>query len=113
MTQTDIIFEPSPVPPRLCNDPSTIEQRWEAFDHQHPEVWRAFRDAALRRIERGDKYVSAKGVWEDLRETLKVQTGSAPKLNNDYTCIYARVFAQEYPQHAGVFRFRRRRDEVE
>lgn len=113
MTQTALTFEPAPIAARRCNDPQTIESRFAAFDSEHPEVWRAFERFALEAVMRGRSCIGAKAVWERLRWELDLgaDDDDAPKLNNDFTALYARKWAQQYPEHKGLFRYRRRAGE--
>ena len=103
-------YQPAPVGPRLCSDPSTIAGRWEAFHAAHPEVYAAFERLALEAWRRGKRRVGAKALWERMRWDLWIAAGEGdgPKLNNDYTALYAREFARRNPALRGLFEFRKR-----
>jgi hypothetical protein len=110
--QVAIDFTASPVPARLCSDPATLEERWQAFHAANPGVYAAFERLALDAIARGKTRIGAKALWERLRWDLWVESSDdEPRLNNDHTASYARHFARMHPEHASAFEFRKRRDE--
>lgn len=114
MTQTALVFEPAPVAARRCNDPATIESRFADFDRAHPEVWRAFVELAFAAVNAGAARAGAKDLVEDIRKQLgRDISGPGPRINNDYTALYARKWAQHYPEHRGLFRYRRRAGDVQ
>jgi hypothetical protein len=72
---------------------------------------------ALRMKAQGVQRYGMKGLFEVLRweTTLRTtRTGDEPwRLNNDFTCLYARKLVEEVPELAGFFELRQRRGEVQ
>lgn len=91
-----------------------IQQHFEEFDRENPEVWERFQEIALRLIELGyrrysaDAILHAERIHRDLKTTGAGEAaGKQLKLNNDFSSRYARKFHKLYPQHEGFFETRR------
>lgn len=80
---------------------------FEEYDKENPNIWILFKRTALNAIEKGFKNYSSKGIFEVIRwhrgGNIK-EDGF--KLNNNYTCDYARKFILEFPEHKDFFRIR-------
>jgi len=110
--QTALDFTRSPVPARLCSDATTLDERWQAFHAANPHVYAAFERLALQALAAGKTRIGAKALWERMRwDMWLASTDDEPRLNNDFTALYARHFAHMHPEHAQAFEFRKRRDE--
>lgn len=101
--------DPAPVGPRLCNDPKTIQEKFEAFDAANPEVYRAFKVKALRLLHHGVRRYGAKAIIEVIRydRVIKAHDPDGFKINNTYVSAYARRFVTDYPQHSHFFQMRK------
>jgi hypothetical protein len=76
------------------------------YHRDNPHIYEAFRRITIRAIQRGYRHWGAKGAFEVLRWETGVAGNDEYKVNNNYTPLYARMFANEYPEHAGFFRVR-------
>ena len=105
--------ERAPEPSAAKGEPETIEQRWDAFATRNPHVLTAALEIARAWLERGDKYISAKAIMENLRvRNIKggeVRGDGGYKLNNDFTAPLGRWLVQHEPKLDGVIRFRERK----
>ena len=91
-----------------------IQQHFEEFDRENPEVWERFQEIALRLIGLGFKHYSADAILhaERIHRDLKTTgageaAGKQLKLNNNFSSRYARKFHQLHPQYADCFETRR------
>lgn len=85
-----------------------IQQNFEVFHAEHPEVYELFRRFTHIMIDRGFENGSAKLIFERIRWETAIELRRDPvKLNNNYTSRYARMFENQYPQHRGFFRMRK------
>ena len=96
------------------NRAEQIEQQAKQFHQQHEEVWYLFCQFTHELVRRGFRHYSAKGVFERIRwETATPgYNGYSFKLNNNYSCCYARWFMEKYPEYDGFFRTRARISEL-
>lgn len=93
---------------------SDLQQHFEDFDRDNPEVWERFQEIALRLIELGYSHASGDGILHAVRVQRDLKTtgageaaGKQLKLNNNFSSRYARKFHKLYPQHEGFFETRR------
>jgi len=78
------------------------------YHAKHPQIYEQFKKLTLETIEKGFKSYSSKGVFELIRwHTPTGANGEKFKINNIYTPHYARLFAQEHPEHRNFFEFRK------
>lgn len=93
----------------------TMHGKWtkENFEKHHaenPQIYRMFchyakKAAAVR------KYYSAKSVFHRVRwETQIVERNSDYKIDDGWISHYARKFMEDFPEHAGFFETRLRRE---
>jgi hypothetical protein len=85
-------------------DTETIRHALEWIKNNR-DVWVAFEDKVLEAIERGDKYISSKGIFEDLRRDFQRRGSYKFKFSNSYTAYLARLFVAKYPEHQSKFKF--------
>lgn len=86
---------------------SDLEDRFQRFCADNPDVYAAIARAALARLTRGERRISIKAIYEELRP--HVRTNGAPyRLNNSYTGMYARRLVRDYPALRGVIELRER-----
>lgn len=96
------------VPPR-----GDYQAQADAFIAEHPEVWAAFVELALRMAATGRKRYSAATIWQVLRWHRDLKTGAKPyRLNNNYHPYFARRFMLEHPEHGELFELRRVRGDI-
>jgi hypothetical protein len=90
---------------------ATIEQRFQSFHSQNPQVYEALVALAHQAKAHGKTRVGIKALWERMRWDLWLQTDSDEEftLNNSFTSRYARLIAQREPDLADLFEFRRLR----
>lgn len=95
------------------NKRSSIDDRFEMFCAANPHVFAELLRLARARLDRGETFISAKALWEELRVSLaKIEDGaySKYKLNNSYTALYARALIAAEPKLAGVIKTRTRKN---
>lgn len=110
---------------RIASRPS-VDQRFAEFHSKNPHVADEMLRLARARVDRGEKRISVKALWEELRVSLTVTEASgcgpfestdgklAPspyKLDNSLTALYARTIIRMDPRLADVIEVRRRRGE--
>ncbi len=98
--------------PEIDNLPELddIEASFWAFHLANPEVYAELRDLALRLRRQGRKHYGIKALYEIVRfqRVINTRTSADWKLNNDFTCMYARLLMRNEPDLRGFFRTRRR-----
>jgi len=86
-----------------------LDEAFRDFHRDNPEVWRLFVRFTFDVIRRGYAHYSADAILHRIRWHATVDTdGDEFKLNNNWTALYARMFHDAYPEHAGFFRTRER-----
>lgn len=88
---------------------ATIQERFEAFDAAHPEVYRELVDAARRLRQKDRKRFGIRTIWERMRWTLEIEADGEYKFNDHYTSRYVRKMVAEYPEFEGMFETRKLR----
>ena len=95
-TQLDLDFS---------NEPN--EAKFNKFHRDNPKVYELFKKFTFEFIEAGAKNTGSKAVIERIRWFTTVETtGKRYKINNNYTCMYSRLFMRDFPQYTGLFRTR-------
>lgn len=100
----------------------SINQRFAEFHQANPHVLSELLRLATARLERGERRIGVKALWEELRESLikladddldRSHHGQYDsfKLNNDFTAIYARKLVELEKRLEGVIEMRRRKGE--
>ncbi|WP_213956311.1 hypothetical protein [Variovorax sp. dw_954] len=100
------IFTPRPI--ALARDHGDqFSADFLAYLPDNLHVYRAFIGEALKVARKGFQHYSARTIVEVLRHNSALQEADGPwKLNNNNTPYLARLFALDYPMHAGLFEFR-------
>tara|TARA_R110002020_G_scaffold167780_7_gene356291 strand:- start:3177 stop:3545 length:369 start_codon:yes stop_codon:yes gene_type:complete len=94
----------------LFDEKVSIEGAFDSFHRANPGVYELFKRFALEAHEQGRQRVGAKMIWERIRWYCQVETTeTAPKLNNNYTSRYARLFLLDRPDLEHLFETRRLR----
>lgn len=94
----------------------TIEQRFNAFAKANPIVLTRALQIARAWIDRGDRYISVKAIYETMRtasvngEGDQVDRGSdVYRLNNTFTASIGKWLLQQEPELVGKIRTRERK----
>lgn len=84
-------------------------QSFETFDANNPHIYKAFERYTLELIQSGHKNSSAWLVVNRMRwdSAIKTDTNLDYKIPNDFIGIYARRFHKDHPNHAGFFRVKK------
>jgi len=93
----------------------TIPQRFSEFHKLNAHVYVALVMLAREyREHTGRTHVGIKMLWEKLRYEFGIRTSgdSDYALNNDFTSYYARLIAEQEPDLADAFEFRRLRSKA-
>lgn len=93
--------------PTLFRD--TIQERFVAFHHANPQVFRRLADHAFRLKRRGYERAGIGMLFEVLRweHMLNAKDPSSEyQLNNNYRSRYARLLMDTYPELRGFFEVR-------
>lgn len=98
----------APAPARPASKP-TLQERWQAFCDQNPHVMVEMLRLARARLERGETRIGVKALWEELRESIRVQKLGDWALNNSFTALAARRLIELEPRLDGVIELRRRK----
>lgn len=86
-----------------------IWEAWRDYHRANPEVYEWFIRLIFHKIDRGFKKHSADAIMHAVRfevEDVNPESSDKYKICNDYVAFYARMFAEEYPDQAGFFRYR-------
>lgn len=86
----------------------TLQERFDAFHRYNPHVLERMLVLAGQRLTQGEKYISVKALWEELRVSLSTN-GNEYRLNNSFTAFYARALIAIAPHFAGVIETRKRK----
>lgn len=89
----------------------SIDQRWAEFHAANPHVLDELLRLARARLDRGEKRIGLKALWEELRSWLQVTGTDAYKLDNGYTALYARTLIRVDPRLADLIETRKRKAE--
>lgn len=97
----------SSCPPEL----DRIERDFYAFHLANPKVYEALLELALRLRRQGRRHYGIKALYEVMRfeQAMSGRSGATWQLNNDWTCLYARLLMQNEPELRGFFKTRQRR----
>lgn len=90
------------------NDKITIFEAFAEFHKNNPRVDKYFKRFTKDALRAGHKNYGAKSIMERVRWETNIKTkGEKFKINNNYTCYYARLFEKDFPKHKGFFRKRK------
>ena len=100
-----MIDDPAMLP--FPDDDRSIQERFEAFDREHPEVFRLFKQYAESAMRAGFTRYSASAIFERIRWFHHIERGDAEfALNNLWRSRYPRKLAAEDPRFVDFFEFR-------
>lgn len=96
----------------------SIQASFNEFHRNNPAVYEHFKRLAFKAIHAGKKKISAKMIcnvirWEVFIKTIDVTLFEVPgmpesfKINDAHISRWARLFADEHPEHADKLEFRR------
>jgi hypothetical protein len=77
------------------------------YHKTNPHLYEAFKQVALDAMNMGFRTYGANGIFEIIRWKRAERGDGEFKINNNYAPLFARLFANEFPQHADFFRFRK------
>ena len=87
--------------------PISIQEAFEQFDRDHPEVYRYLVRLAFELLGKGWAHYGIGALWERMRWHFRVEQDDEDfKLNNNYRSRYARKMMAEYKELAGFFELR-------
>lgn len=88
----------------------SIQERFERFHAENPEVYRLLLRFALEAHAAGRTRIGVGALWERLRWYSSVETDGEPfKLNDNFRSRYARLIAERNPELAHLFETRKLR----
>jgi hypothetical protein len=113
VTQLDMFKADAGTPPKTVRKSGlvrpSISDRFEAFHAGNPHVLAEMLRLARARLERGDKRIGAKALWEELRQSIRVRKLGNWKLDNSLTALYARRLIEVEPALEDVIETRKRK----
>lgn len=85
-----------------------MEVKFITFHRANRQVYKLYKKFALKLIAAGEDKIGSKMIIERIRweSRLKKNKGETYKIDNNYTCHYARLFITEFPEHRDRFYFR-------
>lgn len=95
----------------------TIQEAFESFHKLNPRVYEEFKILAFKAINAGKKKISFKMIMNVIRWNVYLKTEDYNlfnqdgvqikfKINDAYGSRYARLFADDYPEHISKIEFR-------
>lgn len=81
--------------------------RFDEFHAENPHVYELVKHYAKQAIQSGHKHYGMKSIMERVRWHTSIETNDTFKINNNHSPYYARMFMDDYPQHAGFFHTRK------
>jgi hypothetical protein len=86
---------------------SMSEAFWQ-FHQANPHIYEILRKFAFEAVQRRRRKIGMKLLFERVRWHVVVETDTDDdfKLNNNFTAFYARLFAEDHPEHKDLFAFR-------
>ena len=89
----------------------TIQESFEKYHKENPIVYKTFLKYTKDVIRGGHKKYSVKHILGRVRWHLNFEADVSEefKINDAYTSRYARLFADEFPEYADFFNYRRLR----
>ncbi len=94
-------------PPETALPPSALEERFNTFHREHPEVFERLRELALQARRAGITRYAIATLYERVRWHFEiVERRKDLKLNNSHRSFYSRMLMAEVPALAGFFETR-------
>ena len=90
------------------SEPKTKEERFDAFDAEHPEVYRLFCQLVGDLMAAGRTKYSADAILHRIRWEFDVnrKRDKTFKINDHFTSRYARKWQRDHLEHQGFFETR-------
>lgn len=76
------------------------------YHQKTPLIYDAFKITIWKAMNKGYNEWSAKSIFEIIRWETSINGNDGFKINNNYTALYARMFANEYPEYKDFFKFK-------
>jgi len=85
------------------------QAKWQDFHEANPGVYRLIKHFTFQAIDAGLEHYGMQSVLERVRwhTDMATRNNDGFKINNNHAPFYARLFMNDYPQHAGFFRTRK------
>ncbi len=92
----------------LFDTEKTIYEQFLKFHREYPIVYRLFEQFSLQLLSKGYKKIGSKMIMERIRWEYITQSMDEQgfKINNNYTCHYARLFMKNHPEYKDCFETR-------
>lgn len=86
----------------------TIDEAFQKFHDQHPEVYRYFKVYVNEILATGKKVTSSKMIINRIRWELYLDTKRKEefKINDAFSSRYSRLYAEEFPKFKDIFHYR-------
>lgn len=85
---------------------------FDNYHNQNPEIYTEFKRFTFELICAGRQYISADMVMHRVRFESEIRGKGQFKCNNNFVAGYARLFMLEYPEHEGIFRTRKSKEDL-
>lgn len=87
--------------------PATIQERFEEFNREHPEVYTYLIALVYEVLRKGYSHYGIRTLWERMRWHFHIEKGDNEfKLNDHFHSRYARKIMAEHPDLDGFFELR-------
>jgi hypothetical protein len=102
MTQRGLFDEPE-------DKARTIQERFEKFHAEHPDVYQLFKRFAFELLDAGRKRYGSDAIIQRIRWHMATSSQGSPdfKINDHFSSRYARKLIEDCPQFADFFELRR------
>lgn len=77
------------------------------YHKTNPHLYDAFKAVAFDAMKMGFKTYGANGIFEIIRWKRAERGDGEFKINNNFAPLFARLFANEFPQYSSFFRYRK------
>lgn len=84
-----------------------LQDRFNKFHKENPQVFKAFHHHAKMIKNRGFKTYSAWSIICVIRFNNDLSTNGKFKINNDFVALYARLLMEQCPEFDGFFKTRK------
>lgn len=85
-----------------------LVRKFANFHRNNPGVWVLFQEYTTKYRAASMDLVGASLITSQIRWFHKVERRDADfKLNNNFAAAYARMYQKKYPEHEGMFRYKR------
>lgn len=83
-------------------------EKFPQYHTDNPHIYEMFKKFTFEMIRAGHRNFGSKSIVERMRweSMISANTGQF-KISNQYTPLYSRMFANEFPEYKDVFRYRK------